>query len=61
MTMVAQASPMDPPLVSYAARRHNQPHFMSIKAVCVYLEPHGDPKGSMKLVRELYHASQQFL
>jgi hypothetical protein len=27
----------------------NQPHFMSIKAACTYLEPHGDPKGSMKL------------
>jgi hypothetical protein len=39
----------------------DQPHFMSIKAVCAHLEPHGDPKGSMKLVRELHHASQQFL
>jgi hypothetical protein len=38
-----------------------QPHFMSLKAVCAYLEPHGDPKGSMKLVREIHHASQQFL
>lgn len=39
----------------------DQPHFMSVKVVCTYLEPHGDPKGSMKLVRELHHASQQFL
>lgn len=39
----------------------DQPHFMSIKAVCTYLEPHSDPKGSMKLVRELHHVSQQFL
>jgi hypothetical protein len=39
----------------------DQPHFMSIKAVCAHLEPHGDPKGSTKLVRELHHASQQFL
>ena len=38
----------------------DQPHFMSLKAVACYLEPHGDPKGSMKLVRELHHASQQF-
>jgi hypothetical protein len=26
-------------------------HFMSLKVVCGYLEPHGDPKGSVKLVR----------
>jgi hypothetical protein len=39
----------------------DQPHFMSIKAVCAYLVPHGDPKGGMKLVRELHHASQQFI
>jgi hypothetical protein len=39
----------------------DQPHFMSVKEVCVYFEPHGDPKGSMKLVRELHHASQQFI
>jgi hypothetical protein len=39
----------------------NEPHFMSIKAMCGYLEPNDDPKGSMKLVRELHHASQQFL
>jgi len=39
----------------------DQPHFMSLKAVSSYLEPHGDPKGSMKLVRELHHASQQFI
>ncbi len=39
----------------------NQAHFMSIKAVCIHLEPYGDPKGTMKLVRELHHASQQFL
>jgi hypothetical protein len=38
-----------------------QPHFMSVKAVCIDLEPEGDPKGSMKLVRELHHASQQFI
>lgn len=39
----------------------NQPHFMSVKTVCAYNEPFEDPKGSMKLVRELHHASQQFL
>jgi hypothetical protein len=39
----------------------DQPHLMSIKAVCTYLEPRGDPKVGMKLVRELHHASQQFL
>lgn len=39
----------------------DQPHFMSIKAVCAHLAPLGDPKGSMKLVRELHHASQQFI
>lgn len=38
----------------------DQPHFMSLKAVACYLVPHNDPKGSMKLVRELHHASQQF-
>lgn len=39
----------------------DQPHFMPIKAICVYLEPQDDPKGGMKLVRELHHASQQFI
>ena len=39
----------------------DQPHFMSVKAMCVHLIPQGDPKGSMKLVRELHHASQQFI
>jgi len=39
----------------------SQPYLMSIKAVCAYLEPDGDPKGGMKLVRQLHHASQQFI
>ena len=39
----------------------DQPHFMSVKCVCAHLEPYGDPKGSMKLVRELHHASQHFI
>jgi hypothetical protein len=39
----------------------SQPHFMSVKAVCTHLVPYGDPKGSMKLVRELHHATQQFI
>lgn len=37
------------------------PHLMSIKAVAVDLVPHGDPYGSVKLVNELHHASQQFI
>jgi hypothetical protein len=39
----------------------NQAHFMSVKAVCAYLEQPCDPKGGMKLLRELHHSSQQFL
>lgn len=39
----------------------DQPHFMFIKAFHVYLNPEGDPKGSMKLVGELHHASQQLI
>ena len=39
----------------------DQPHFMSIKVVKTHFEPYGDPKGGMKLVRALHHASQQFL
>lgn len=39
----------------------DQPLFMSIKLVFIYLEPKDDATGSMKLVRELHHASQQFV
>ena len=39
----------------------NAPHFMSMKAVFAHRVPHPDPKDSMKLVRELHHASQQFI
>lgn len=39
----------------------NQPHFMSVKVVCAHLVPEGDSKGSMKLVGELHHASQEFI
>ncbi len=39
----------------------DQPHFTSVKAVCAHLVPSGDPKGSMKLVAQLHHASQEFL
>jgi hypothetical protein len=38
-----------------------QPYFMAIKAVTAYLEPDGDPLGSMKLVNEIHHASQHFV
>lgn len=39
----------------------DRPHFMFIKKVHGYLEEPSDPKGGMKLLRELHHASQQFI